>query len=407
MNKETMLRSVFLAGVSSKAMKMRLGEDLYMVSTNSVYQGPLTEHEKKMESGKEYQVQGIEMLTLTDKNRVRPEVFLDTMQVHLNQYATAPYFLFVKSAPPGLKPGIWVLRGTEEEGVFDLMAMLPVERGEDSFNEMGMCLTGVPSYLSDWLGDHGYSLADFDPVITRTKVPKIPMLLLTAEDSMLYVAMCVWGSEPPYKLQINLPDGKVLDGDGYDPDGKTWKHLKQRRQKMLKGLATPLGKKAIKEAVETPVAGKVEPVAEQKPVTVETPADTLPEQDSVLRVTEEDLAAVAGAEETAVEEAAAAMVEEQPAKEAAPAEEKQQQPKQRRQRTHKAVGLDLARVIEDLSAPVESLTLEQFDAAAQELKDLRDLTIAAARRSANISNEMFKLSKGAVDKYKAVQDLFK
>ena len=53
------------------------------------------------------------------------------------------------------------------------------------------------------------------------------------------------------------------------------------------------------------------------------------------------------------------------------------------------------------------LETAQLDAAVEEIRALRDLQVAAARRTANIVNALYKASKQAVDKYVEICKLIK
>lgn len=410
--KDSVLRRLFAAHDAPRAVRFVSEGQLYMVTTSMLFVGEPQGEETVLAPETRYKVQSRELLNLTDLKRVRPEIFFESMKAELaGVYRRGMYMMPVATV---LDRGIWLM--DRVEGCrYRRRTVLGVTAGEESFVELPMSLSYLPEYVLDCLEGDGVSLDDFSPVLMRSRTPAVPMVVLTGDSALLGIAVCRVEADPPYGLEIETEDGSVFEGDGYVPDLKYWKKLKKRSKNKMKGLGNPVEltkqKSKIEKAVETPVDGKVVPVKpESEPVdiTAEIPADAIPEESVVKAVETPEPAKVvvkpvAKAVEQPSEPAEQTMEPEEPEEKDSQKEDKTR----RRQRPQKSVGLDLAKIIEEVSSPVESIGFDQFESAAQELRYLRDLQIAAARRMANISAEVFKTSKTAVDKYQAIQALLK
>lgn len=279
----------------------------------------------------------------------------------------------VSCPPAGRQRGLWLVRGSSH-GVWTLEDIAPF--GEDS-PFMGVRMR--PLYLQEQLYDAAAEVKDLQ--LVALKIGPAAMFVFKQDADMLYL-LGLGMSDHDCIVSITDKDGNILCPDGWttDKNGDSyWKRLveKKRRTKM-KGLGNP-------------VAPKTAPVPAPAPATAPEPE---PEE------TQEVVDAPLPVQET--------RQAEEPAQAEAATEASDAKPSRRRvTRESKAVGLDLTKVIEDVSAPVEDLTVDQLDKAQEEVRQLRDLGIAVLRRSANLTAAMLKISKPAVDKLISLQALLK
>lgn len=217
-------------------------------------------------------------------------------------------------------------------------------------------------------------------------------------------------SDEAYIERLSV-EGVTLEGVGYVGNGwnaekRTFKSIIRKGDKM-KGLGNPLKRKLAMELAEENKAAETaqdQSAPETAAAVVEsagaqahaqTEEDTPPfEQESAADAPQEDNREAAAAEQGTQVEQASAAATETPAK------------KTRARRASASAGFDFSAVIEHLSsqpAPIEG----SYDAVLDELRNIRDLQIAAARRAANLSVELWNSAKTAVDKWASVQALLK
>ena len=171
-----------------------------------------------------------------------------------------------------------------------------------------------------------------------------------------------------------------------------------------------------------PITGRREPVAKQEPaVTPEVSqaeidqAATAPIEAKVVvdkkpaAVQAEIDQAAAATVSPAVVVPAAAGAQSAPAPEPASAPDVEQPKRVRRapQATGKYSVAVLQQLAGDMAAQPDPSGVDQIDAIIDEMRAVRDLQIASARRMANLGTAIAKLTRGAVEKYSQIQALLK
>ena len=391
--KDNCLRHIFdvlvlkNAAERSGACKYRTSGEIYWASSVAVFKGmPLESETDLPEDTVQPYDSELPTLNIGDLSKIRPEVMLYSDNVPLTDEELQPDAAMLSlSDPPVLAPGLWSLKNNGRTYAFRYS--IPV--AEDSkLLQLPIQPIAVPEAVSQMMKEDGYTADDLRACLMVTRLSAVPVLMLTGETGLLYLPLCRTLDKSSL-LPVVHPDGTVYVGDAWNNNTHSWKKLIKKRNTKMKGLGNPLTKGArtpaeaivtkaeaaepeVAEAVEAPVETKAEPEEAPKPAPAPAPAP---------------------APEPAPEPAV-------------PAEE----PATRRTRARKqakAVGINLVPVIEELGSDVAELETAQLDAAVEEIRALRDLQIAAARRTANIVNALYKASKQAVDKYAEICKLIK
>lgn len=397
--KDNCLRHIFdvlalkNASERSGACKYRTPDEIYWASSVAVFKGmPLDSELDLPENTVQPYDSELPTLNIGDLSKIRPEVMLYNDSVPLTNEELQPdSSLLALADPPVLAPGLWSLKNNVKTYAFRYL--VPVEEGSKLL-QLPIQPIAVPAEVSQMLKEDGYTADDLRACLMVTRLAGVPVLMLTGETSMLYLPLCRT-TEKSSLLPIVHPDGTVYVGDAWNNNTHSWKKLIKKRNTKMKGLGNPLtkGARTPAEAIVTKAEATEPEVAEAIEAPVETKAEP------------EEAPKQAPAPEPAPEHAP------EPAPESAPEPvEHAEEPVARRTRTRKqakSVGINLAPVIEELGSDVADLETAQLDAAVEEIRALRDLQVAAARRTANIVNALYKASKQAVDKYVEICKLIK
>lgn len=393
--KDNCLRHIFdvlalkNASERSGACKYRTPDEIYWASSVAVFKGMPLDSELELPENT-VQPYDSELLTLNigDLSKIRPEVMLHNDSVPLTNEELQPdSSLLALADPPVMAPGLWSLKNNGKTYAFRYL--VPIEEGSKLL-QLPIQPIAVPAEVSQMLKEDGYTADDLRACLMVTRLAGVPVLMLTGETSMLYLPLCRT-TEKSSLLPIVHPDGTVYVGDAWNNNTHSWKKLIKKRNTKMKGLGNPLtkGARTPAEAIVTKAEATEPEVAEAIEAPVETKAEP------------EEAPKQAPAPEPAPEHAP------EPAPELV---EHAEEPVARRTRTRKqakSVGINLAPVIEELGSDVADLETAQLDAAVEEIRALRDLQVAAARRTANIVNALYKASKQAVDKYAEICKLIK
>ena len=233
------------------------------------------------------------------------------------------------------------------------------------------------------------------------------MVVIEHGDELLYALM--EADEAPAVHEIVMADGCKLRPDAWNDKDRCYKRLRTGERKM-KGLGNP-------------ITGRREPVAKQEPVV--TPEVSQAEIDQAVTApieakvvvdkkpaavqAEIDQAAAAPVSPAVVVPAAAAGAQSAPAQEPASVPDAEQPKRVRRapQATGKYSVAVLQQLAGDMAAQPDPSGVDQIDAIIDEMRAVRDLQIASARRMANLGTAIAKLTRGAVEKYSQIQALLK
>lgn len=376
--------------------------------------GPMYGSEK-LEKGRLLQYRNIPIMHVSTPEAFLPGTLLDSSKVWLDAGEVKDGMLFVR-VPQGVwdSPRLLALAGGG--GRMEIVAGHGIDATALLAN-LPTKLFALPEEIGKDVGD----ARDMRPCITVTRTTGMPVLMLYGETSVLYttLVMCM-PEDPAHTVVVDKQGAYVFDG--WSDKECAWKKLiKERKVKNMKA-----------NNIARPALSNVSPA-----VTQATRENTTPEESAAVNaavglpttvpLAAIPLAAVPAApaqeeEEALAEEEAQAAVQQmkeeltgkpKPAEEPVPeavAEPPKAEDRPRVKRAAKpvrAVGMDLGKVIETISADVDDITSDQFDAALNEIRALRDLQIAAARRMTNLCTAMCKFSQGAIDKYNKVLNALK
>lgn len=398
------------------ACQIRQGETLFSVCGACVLMAPCPRQYSSQQEGVPYKLaqMSLPVLKPSNPNDVFPE----------NVFASWCLEIPAKDVSAFRAPAMHVLTMCSNYGCFGspcIMSVVPDSDGtqkvltsipttnctgdpEDAAR-LGITFFVMPDELYSLELDTGLSLDAFKAAFMVNKRKPLPVLCLTGENSLLYTTLQQI-SKPYAKAPVIVKGNERITLNAWDQ--ATWSYVE-----VMKG-----GKIMPKyPALKSPVAPKV-PKAQPKAAPVAAPEE--PKEAPVVdvdvvkpKVDERSIQAYAEelkAQESAEPQEAVEDIEEREAVEepVAVATDEVQEQRIKRTRTKRtantAFDVDLTAMIEYLSSPVNELPVESMDAAMEEIRQIRDLQIAAARRSANLMIAMHKVCRPSVD---ALEDIKK
>ena len=307
---------------------------------------------EKLEPGKLEQVGNRALKQLDDLERVNPEVFLCDETIPLqNDDLIDKLYLPMNSKEREI--GLGVFTGDSDKAI--MQSVLPYQ-ADGSFKFAGLAFYRIPEAVQQEIKEWG-SLSKLNARLCKMRSSPALVLLLSCDTAMLVVTLSTFKNNYPVNSNIQLPDG-IYKLDGYRDDLGVFARLVKGRQSTMRGLANPV--KRVNQEAPTTV-----PVAE----TPTPPPQETPNEPQVEEVKAEQAEAIA---------------EEVQAANPTPVEEKPKRTRTRRQPVQG--GNDILKTMDDLitylSAPVpDNMTTE---AMQEEIRKLRDLNVAGARRSCNL-----------------------
>lgn len=445
---EQMMRALFesialrTAGIKGAA-KLRLEHDeFYLVCPGAFMSTTPTEDERQLplNIAQQFSDEIPQVLKISSVDNVKPEVRLEAVRVPLNPNIVE-WLVNNKGClvpcPKGLLDGepAFAVCCNDDDGCYahlKIHSQIPYNIIENAlFQNLRVCRLSLPQELADV-----YKHMKVKYSLGLVKLTGFPVIILRSGCSILCIALMQ--HQKLEDLTRIRHDKRVWVPDGWDDKTKTWKHfITERKAKMAKGLPSPVTTKrnalasAVNSAVASvqqsptvaaatlagpaaendqevndaatatasiaakPAATQIEQVSKPAEAKLPDPPAELKVPDALAAQTAELMSNPATAAQEPVEAPAAA--ESNP--DAAPKRKRQVRPAAK-------IGFDFTKVQEYLSAPVEELTADAFDKVLEEIRALRDLQIAAARRSANLSTEVHKMSASAVQKIAALKAMF-
>ena len=394
--------------VGAGSVYRKADDDVLRLCKTCVLSGPMFKAEElPVEQLAPYK--NLPMLNMTQPANADPRIMFSPDTVWLNDINPDSFYMIVSKAPDG-DNGVWVLRQVGE-ATFERVEN--ISYNGNTFSQLGMRLWQIPAELLQGQ-DFGKSLK---PALVHPRTFDMLTLKLQGENSILCASCAAVVLSDP-RIVINVGD-KSFVTENYDDETKCWKQLKKEKKMKSPNLARPATLNAAAPQAATPVTNANMTQEEKQAIAasvapVEQPLATAP-----VAAVPNPVAAPFTAQEPTVEtakgpviavstvdsngsgisaiETGVSMIAEPEAK-----------PKAKRTtKPNKSVGIDISKMVEELSGGVPDLESDQFDAALNEVRALRDLQQVAASRMANLCAAMHKFSKVAVDKYSAMQQLLK
>lgn len=439
------------AGVRG-ASKVLVQGEIYHLCPACVYKGiPDADEAEQPESQFIQYNEELPCLTTSELTGFRPEVLLDCGAIPITQDScpellTADPDIWIamcKKAPSG-DPGTLLLKKQEQTDVLEVLREEPFPEAS-FFHTLPLRLSSIPSEVASTLVDYKTTLARFTSEIRRAKLKDVVVLMMRSATGMLYVTMNTATEPKSLDNVFNPATGLTYCGDGWDDKLKSFKNLVRKKGvKKMKGLPNPtIGRNAKAAPLPPPKTHKEEPADDDcipmgevadavaasriavpipKPVTApaqpETPAaadlakevqdddNEVNEAMEQAQQTEPDIVQEAAQEATVQPDDAEGVKVEAPEPASQPAvEQPKEQKRQRRRKEPSKVGFDFTEVLEYTSSPVDDIQAEDIEKAEAEMRNLRDLMIAASRRMANIALKITETSKDAVVSMAKVQEL--
>lgn len=405
------------------ACKVLTDGEVYLVNRCCVYKGAPVDSEVRLEPEKFVRfADDVPEGRPVELNNIRPEVLLSPTQVMLDDgdCATNTVFLPVLSPPKGAPPaGLWVA-DLGESGVATFQRCIEFPDMQQ-LARIPLRITSIPDVVLSVV-QYGYGMSQLQACMMYSRPACIPVIVLRGETGLLYSTMSATSSRESL-ASLQLPDGVELVGDGWSDNTHTYKKLiKKKGSAKMRGIGNPLAGKLPAAKLKADVPGN-EQAAQTAAEAAARVAEAAMAEQEAKEAQESALSTADQADTGGTPQAETSETTPEVANTPAPADANdragQDDPadddpvhgavskRSRAQRAPRAVGLDLAKIIEDIGAPVTGLAFDQFESAQVEIRNLRDLQIAVARRMANISAELCKASKVAVDKYTAIQQLLK
>lgn len=377
------------------ACRMLAGEEVYLVNRTSVYKGAPSEEEERLPQGKVSPYsEAVEALEVKDTTRFRPEVMLcdDCAPLQASDMAGDSVLLVVAKPPDGA-PGVWCLKRDKDNASFLLDRKIELD-STSRVLDIPLSPLEVPGHVLAVMSSCGYTPQDFKTSLAVSRLGLVPVLLMSGETGLLWTTLCK-ENEQSGMLPITTTAGTVYVGDAWNPADLAFKRLIKKRTKKMKGLGNPLTMK------------KTAPAPSPEPAVAAVPAEQPAVEQHTQSLAEAFDEALGGDPVVIADETG---IEVEPCVEAQkPLDEAAKEParKPRARRSARPAGLDLEHVLEALGSPVELDDASQLDAVVAELRTLRDLQIAAARRSANLSIAFAEFSKNTIERYAQIRELLK
>lgn len=380
----TIMKRVSQEPDSRGACKYLSQGEIYHLCPSCVYKGMPTEAELELPENEATAYMSIEpILQITDINKVRPEVLLDRESIPLTacnaselQTGGESVAIVPCAKPPLGEPGLWLIEPLDDGDKY----LGTIEYGDAKLlKELATVKLQLPPEISAILKKYNLSLADLKGELMRTKLNNVPVIMFSSETSLMYVTLTAYTDPKDLATIVDPATGLVYSGDGWNDKTRSYKTIKRNKGQKMKGLANPLtGKKATK--LPEPEQADVEEKAEAKaaPVLAKPAAPKL-----------------------------GAAIKAEPAPEPAPDPDPEPEPatakRTRKKREAVELGFDFTAVNEYLGSNVAELDDASADKALDELRNLRDIQIAIARRMVNITTEMSKASKASMEKLEALR----
>lgn len=435
------------AGVRG-ASKVLVQGEIYHLCPACVYKGiPDADEAEQQESQFIQYDEDLPCLTTSELTGFRPEVLLDCGAIPITQDScpellTADPDIWItmcRKAPSG-KPGMLLLKKQEQTGSLEILREEPFPEAS-FFHTLPLRLSSIPSEVASTLVDYKTTLARFTSEIRRAKLKDVVVLMMRSATGMLYVTMNTATEPKSLDHVFNPATGLTYCGDGWDDKTKTFKNLVRKKGvKKMKGLPNPtIGRNAKAAPLPPPKTHTEEPaevdsipmgeiadavaatriaVSIPKPVTAPAQPESPAAADLAKEVQDDDKevneameqaqqAEPDTAQEVTVQSEAVedVKIEELEQVSQSAVEQPKEQKRQRRRKEPSKVGFDFTEVLEYTSSPVDDIRAEDIEKAEAEMRNLRDLMIAASRRMANIALKITESSKDAVISMAKVQEL--
>jgi hypothetical protein len=398
-----------IAAEAPEATKVRLEENMIHVTAAVVYVGPVeSEHQRACPNGKllPYLPNKPRHKNITDVDHLRPEKLFRPESVKL------PTEVLAKYAVEGMAGDLYITFGNIPGRTFELLLMVASEvndkkiwrivwrsEASDHFKiayKRFLLSTLEPRLCSDCIS------GEYDWKIQTSYRVNNPVLAINNKTETLYHLLKY------IKDPAALPDFIVDDDYGqiYCPDG--WKDSTRDFTKLRTAKAKEVKMSDVKMLGKLPMpdigtakkkeeAG-VAPAADQSAVTSNTV------KQSAVQEPSQPAAPISTSKVSDTPELQTPPAEAvQPEIANAPAEEEKPK-RQRRMKQATTVGFNFDEVIEYLGHPV-TLGAADIPAAVNEVRIIRDLQIAAARRMANICTGLNEIAGPAMEKCGKIKDL--
>lgn len=309
---------------------------------------------KTLEPGKLFKVSNIPLKKLTDASKVNPDVFLSEESVVLNNdlYLDSFFLPLNGTDDPGL--GIFEIH----DGKAVLKSVLPYTR-DGNFKFAGLRFTGIPDDVQAEINKQS-SMTELHGRICKVRSNPALALVVSCDTAMLVVTLSQIKFDNPANENIYFDKAcqERYKLDGYRDDLCVFNRLVKAKGNNMKGLANPVARNKAPEQTApveapAPVVESVQQVEEVQPEQAEEIAAAAPE--------------VEAPKETPV---------------AVPAEEPKKRTRTRRVVESNAGDDALDKALAYLNSPLpEGMNTDMM---REEIRKLRDLTIASARRMSNL-----------------------
>lgn len=312
---------------------------------------------KTLEPGKLFKVGDLPLKKLQDASKVNPDVFLCEESVMLNDDLYLDnYFLPLNGVED---PGLGIFEIHDDKAV--LRSVLPYTK-TGNFQFAGLAFTHIPVEVQTEINNQS-SMRELHGRICKVRTNPMLALVLTCDTAMLVVTLAKIRFTNPANENIYF-DKECKERyklDCYRDDLGVFNRLVPMKGNNMKGLANPVARNKVAE--------QTAPV-EAAP----TPSEAAPQVEEVQPEQAEEIAAAA----PEVQAEMSAPVEATPA----PAEEPKKRTRVKRTVEPSAGDDALDKALAYVNAPLpEGMNTDMM---RDEIRKMRDLMIACARRQANL-----------------------
>ena len=354
------------------ACRIRNGDVLYLVCGCCVLSKACPKELMTLPNGVSQPLSGtnLPLRHVKSSNVVSPEALLKACFTY--EYDTP---LFDRTAFFPMADGLAVLQKEEEDNTYTYIRTLDYKQPK-----LVPSLYVFQFEISSILGLIRYTFADMKGSLGFNSQTSSLVTVLTGDTSLLYMVMPKLRRRSGESLPRIKRDNKWYVLDGWSDERLAYTEIKEDTMPRSAILQNPI------EARKKQVEGIEEPTLPAVPSVPAEPVEEVAKPAPVPEAPAEVAAPVAAPVAEAVQE---------------PARPEAERTRKRQRRPAASVGgKDFSDVIEYLSSGVEALPPEDIGSALEEIRAIRDLQIAAARRAANLTLAVHKAN------YSTVQEMF-
>ena len=388
---------------SRGACQIRQGETMYSVCGACVLMAPCPDQYRKQPEGKPCKLAQTSLPVFTPRNptAVYPE----------NVFASWCLEIPAKDVAAFRAPNTHILTMCRDYGCLEtpsimavqsrdnaehqVLATIPIANGtgnQDEAAKLGISFFVMPDEFEILEKGTGFKLDAFKAAFMVSRRAPMPVICLTGDDALLYMTLQQI-TKPFSKAPIIVLGNDKVTLSAWDQTTLAYAEIFKEGELMPKyKLQSPVAARGLKATPVPPIEAEIE----YEELTEAKEQEQVKLHKAVLEDAHEQQQEQQEQQQQPEPEQKTEPVVEQPEPESGDTQTKAKRTRTKRP-ANTTFDVDMSALIEYLSSPVDDLPVEMIDAAMDEIRQIRDLQIAAARRSANLMIAMHKICRPSVE----------